>query len=138
MQQLTVHGLPTLVAALTTAGTTTITTTSPLDMTGYEGVVFFVTYGTAAAGNFLKAQQGSVSDGSDAADLEGSKCIPSADAGVACVDVYRPQKRYVRPSCVRGTSTTLGEIWAFRYGKDKMPVSITNITRVASPAEGTA
>lgn len=110
-----------------------------VDMTGYEGVVFFCGIGTANAGNYLSAQQGAASNGSDAVTLLGSKTTVTADNGVAVLDVYRPTDRYVRPQVIRaGANTTVTEIWAIRYGKDKMPASFTNIVRLVTPAEGAA
>lgn len=115
-----------------------------VDMSGYEGVVFFGTIATANAGNFLKAQEGLLSDGSDGADLSGSKVVAVANAQVVWNDVYKPQKRYVRPVIIRaGANTITGDVYALQYGGRLKPE--TNLVLNAligslliSPDEGTA
>lgn len=110
-----------------------------VDMAGYDGVILFCTIATANAGNYLSAQQGAASNGSDAATLLGSKTTVTADGGLAVLDVYKPLERYVRAQVIRaGANTAVGEIFALRYGKDKQPSSFTNVVRLVSPAEGAA
>ncbi|MBO9598638.1 MAG: hypothetical protein J7559_12580 [Cohnella sp.] len=114
----------TKVASASASGTTAINGTA-VDMTGYEGVLFFTTVATANAGNFLKAQIGAASDGSDGADLEGSKVVPAADGNVAWVDVYHadPSQKYIRPVVVRGAATIVGEIYALQYESRKQAIN---------------
>lgn len=128
------------VAAGASAGTSAVTGDT-VDMTGFEGVVFFGAIGTANAGNFAKVQQGAASDLADAADLEGTKVTPGDDADSFMVDVFRPQERYVRCVVTRGASTTSGDVYALLYGARQVPVThgatIDGETHV-SPDEGTA
>jgi hypothetical protein len=128
--------------AAASAGTEVLT--SAIDMEGYEGVLIFVTQATYhATGNYLKAQQCTTSGGGYA-DLAGSKVLATADAEVLCIDIYRPGKRYVKGSVIRGgTNTATGEIYALQYDTRTRPVvndvaSVQSLVRVISPAEGTA
>lgn len=134
----------TKVAAASSAGTSAVES-SAVDMAGFEGVLFFTTIGTSNAGNFLKAQIGEKADGSDAADLEGTKVTAEAGGQVVWVDVYRPDpnQKYVRAHVTRGSSTTVGDIYALQYESRKQVVD-NNIENtiigklVVSPYEGTA
>jgi len=129
--------------ATTAAGTTTINGTT-LDMEGYDGVLFVVQIGTAAADNLLKAQGSSEADGGspDAfSDLVGSSI--GASVPLMVLDVYRPKERYIRAVVTRGTSTTIDCGLAIRYGARKMPcvndvATVIASAALASPAEGTA
>lgn len=134
----------TKVAAASSAGTSTINGTT-VDMTGFEGVLFVTTIGTANAGNILKAQIGEKADGSDAADLEGSAVVAEGSGSVVWLDIYRadPSQKYIRPVVVRGASTTVGEIYAIQYESRKQVVG-NNIENtiigklLVNPYEGTA
>ena len=132
----------TKVADQTANGTSTINS-SVIDMSGYEGVIFFTNILTAASGNILKVQQGQASNLSDAADLASSGQSSGTSDEVVAVDVVKPQERYLRATVVRGTSTILGEIWALQYGCRSRPQSnvlsgTINSKTLVSPAEGTA
>lgn len=134
----------TKVAAASSAGTSTINGTT-VDMTGFEGVLFVTTIGTANAGNIFKAQIGEKADGSDAADLEGSAVVAEGSGSVVWLDIYRadPSQKYIRPVVVRGASTTVGEIYAIQYESRKQVVG-NNIENtiigklLVNPYEGTA
>lgn len=134
----------TKLAAATATGTTAINGTA-LDMTGFEGVLFIAAIATANAGNFLKAQIGAVADGSDAADLAGTKVVATADGQTVWLDVYRadPNQKYIRPVVVRGVTTVVGEIYALQYESRKQ-VQNNNVVGtiigklVVGPYEGTA
>ena len=75
--------------------------------------------------------------------LEGSKVTPSgASDECAWIEIVNPLERYVRAVAKRGTSSVLGEIYAFQYGGPVRPVS--NVTAdemvgelLVSPVEGT-
>jgi hypothetical protein len=118
-------------------------TSEVVDTSGYDGVLFLTSFGTAAANNTLKAQQGAVSAMSDAADLAGSLVASGTSDEDVWIDVYRPRERYVRVVAARGTSSTLESIWAILYRGSLQPVvnvetgTITGKALV-SPAEGTA
>lgn len=131
----------TKVADHTTAGTDAINSTA-VDMSGYEGVLFVTSVGTANAGNYINAKQCDTYDGTYA-DLEGTKVTSGTSDEDLWVDVYRPQERYVKCYVTRGASTTCESIWAIQYGARKAPVDNTTSGTIAgelhaSPAEGTA
>lgn len=129
------------------AGTTDFNGTT-LDMESFEGVLFIAAFGalTATQVTQIKAQQGAQSDMSDAADLAGSLVGPLADADgnkMLALDVYHPQKRYVRCIVDRGTANAVVDgVIAIQYGARKAPTSHDTSVKVAklqvSPAEGTA
>lgn len=132
----------TKVADHTTAGTTDVES-AILDMSGYEGVLFITSYGTAATNNILKAQQDDVNSAGGMADLTGTGVASGSSDEDVWLDVYRPQKRYVRCIAVVDTSSTVESIWALQYGAREMVVDNTTSGTIigeihASPAEGTA
>lgn len=109
-----------LAAAATSAGTDV--TGTGVDMSGYEGVIFFCTITTSNAANFLKAQQ-SDALASGYADLAGTKVVAANDGDIVALEIHKPAKRYVRPVIDRGGANTVtGEIYAIRYGARKLPV----------------
>jgi hypothetical protein len=123
------------------AGTTDVESTG-VDMAGYEGVLFLVSFGTAAANNIANAQQST--DNSTFADLLGTAvALGGASDEDQWIDVYRPLERYVRCHLEIGTSSTVENIWAIQYGARKLPVDNTTTGTIAgeahvSPIEGTA
>lgn len=131
------------------AAGTTAQNGSVIDMQGFDGVVFVAAVGalTATQVTSLKAQDGAVSNLSDASDLAGSLVGPLADADgnkLLVLDVYRPQKRYIRPVLNRATANAVIDgIIAIQYSGDKAP-TINDATTVAatklrvSPINGTA
>lgn len=131
----------TQVVGPTATGTTTIDG-SVVDMQGFEGVLFVGSIVSAAANNGIKAQQGNVSNLSDAADLAGSQVLSDGTAKQFVLDVYKPQERYVRCQVVRGTTTVIDSVWAVQYGAEKLPVVSASASLLeelhVSPAEGTA
>jgi len=130
----------TKVIAAQTAGTATNNGTT-LDMQGFEGVMFVGgAMGTANAGNYFHVESGTDSTPSDAADLEDTKVTPGDDDDAICLDVYRPQERYVRIVAIRGASSTLGDVYAIQYGARDEPVdnaSTIDSEIHVSPDEGT-
>jgi len=129
-------------AAASAAGTSAVNS-DVIDMAGYDGVMFVTAIATANAGNHIKLQQGDEPDLSDAADIEGSKQVATANAQTVWIDLYRPTKRYVRAVATRGVSTALGEVYAFQYEGRIQPAD-NNVTGeiigelLVSPDEGTA
>jgi hypothetical protein len=121
---------------------------SVIDMAGFEGVQFIALFGalTATQVTSLKVQQGDLADGSDMADLEGSLHTALADAdGNNCLvtDVFRPQKRYVRPVVTRGTANAVIDgVVALQYSARTQPVvkdaTVKAIKTIISPEEGVA
>jgi hypothetical protein len=114
-----------------------------VDMQGYEGVMFFTTIATANAGNYMKAQSGTDSTPSDAADLEGTKVVAAANTEVVWLDIYKPQERYDRPVIIRaGANTATGDIYAVQYGgrvglEDNLTTNVIIGELHISPDEGT-
>src|SRR6266545_4233182 len=110
------------VGAATAAGTTTVN--SPIiDMKGFDSVLFIGTFGTPAANNTVKGQQGAVSTMSDAADLAGTSVAVAASDETVWLELVKPIERYVRAAFLRGTSTTLGEIYCVQFNAAAEPVS---------------
>lgn len=128
------------------AGTTAVNGTA-VDMTGYEGVIFLVHLGAIVSGaaTSLKAQQGAVSDGSDAADLAGTNITiaDTDDNKIVALELYRPTGQYVRPVVSRATqNATVDSITAILYNGRVKPAVIdatllATSKSVASPALGT-
>lgn len=135
------HKMSLAAAAAGSAGTAVNGAT--IDMAGFDGVLIFGTITTANAGNFLKAQQGTLSDGSDMADLAGTKVVAAANASIVCLDLKAPREQYVRGVYVRaGTNTAVETMYYIRYNAHNKPTSsdVTNVlasVKVQSPAEGT-
>lgn len=124
-----------------TAAGTTDAASGVVDMAGFDGVMLFTSIQTPAANNYLTAQSGAQSNGSDAADLAGTK-VGNASTKAVAIDIYRPADRYVRLNTKRGTSTAVGEVWALKYnGRVSPPDNNTSGTILsailASPAKGT-
>jgi hypothetical protein len=117
-----------------------------VDMTGYDGVFFLTSFGTAAAGNTANLAVSATSGGSYD-DLLGT----SVSSGTSDEDVWLDMiggvadstKPWVRLEVVRGTSSTLESIWAIQYNARALPVSnVTSGTIVGEqhnrPIAGTA
>lgn len=118
-------------------------TGATLDMQGYEGVAFVAVALKGEALAFsVKAQQGQAADMSDAADLAGTAtAFPTtvgAD-GLAVLEIYRPQERYVRPvvTVPNAAAATPTAVIAIRYAARVEPQSNAGELHV-SPAEGNA
>jgi hypothetical protein len=125
-----------------TAGTSASNGTI-IDTANAEGVIFINVFGTSAADNGVKAQQGAASNMSDAADLVGTQTLLDGTETVGVVQIHKPRERYVRSVAVRGTSTTVPAGIAILYGLRSEAFDNDSQTDVAaeshvSPAEGTA
>lgn len=131
------------------AAGTTSQTGSTIDMEGYDGVLLIALIGTLTAGQVtsLKAQQSSDDGAADTyADLAGSNTGPMADGDsnkLLCLDIFRPQERYIKGVIVRGTqNAVIDGLLAIRYQASKRPTVLgTTVSAskvVVSPAEGTA
>lgn len=113
------------------------------DLTGFDGAAFFCTIATANAGNFLKLQAGDAADGSDMADVAGSKVIAASNGQVVGIEVNRIAYKFVRPVVIRaGANTATGDMYAVRFNAAVQPttrqVASTLITSILqSPALGT-
>lgn len=106
-----------------------------VDLSGYEGVMFFGTIATANAGNFLQVEQSTAENFATKSTLEGAKMAVAENGDVAFVDVYRPQEKlgkYLRASIVRGASTATGCIYAILYNGRVKPEDYAELA--VSPA----
>lgn len=125
------------------AAATTEIQSDIVDTAGYQGVVFFTSFGTANATNTMKVQQSATNATNDMTDLAGTSVTSGTSDEDVIAEVYRPTKRYVRAVITRGASTTCESIWAALYGKGGVQsdnsVSGTQVAEITpSPAEGTA
>lgn len=129
------------------AGTSEQTTTA-VDMTGFDSVVWVASFGTLTASQvtYIKAQGGQASDGSDAVDLAGTKVGPLADGDsnkLLVLEVNRvPLYRYLRLVIERGTANAVIDgVVATLSNTRKMPTvedaSVSARKTVVSPAAGT-
>lgn len=137
----------TRVAPATAAGVTTIDS-APVDMAGFDGVVFLTTVGAIVAGGVqsMKAQQDVAVGMGAAADLAGTGItVGDADDGESFfLDIKRPRERFVRCRILRATQNSAwGEIYALQYRARNRP-QLNNVTDVMTgekheaPAEGAA
>lgn len=125
------------------AAATSDVTTSIVDTAGFEGVVFFSSFGTANATNVVKVQQNTSNQTTGMADLAGTEVSSGTTDEDVIVEIRQPQERYVQAVFERGASSTLESVWACLYGGDDglaaNSVAGTQIAELhASPAEGTA
>ena len=137
----------TRVAPATVAGVTTIDS-APVDMSGYDGVLFIVSAGAITAGGVqsLKAQQDVVVGMGAAADLAGSGITVADDDDnqTFWLDIKRPRERFVRCRILRATQNSVwGEVYALQYRARNRP-QVNNIVDLITgekweaPAEGAA
>lgn len=104
----------TKVLALSASAGTALDTAS-VDMSGFEGAMFFGRVATNNASNFAYLAQSS--DDSTFVDLAGTRVVPGDDADSFLIDIYRPTERYVRCELIRsGANTIIGDIYCFQYG----------------------
>lgn len=125
------------------ADTSTVAS-SAIDTQGYGGVLIRSSFGTAAAGNLVKAQYSDDDGSTDAySDIVGSSVSSNTSDEDVFLEIKRPAKRYVKAIFTRGTSSTLESIWADLYDADSLPVDNTTSGTITGeahvqPAEGTA
>lgn len=112
------------------AAGTSVQNGTGVDMTDFEGVLFIFAMGalTATQVTSLKAQQSADDGGADPyADITGAVTANAADADsnkLLLLDVYRPQKKFVRPVATRGTANAVIDgVVAVLYGPKKAPTS---------------
>ena len=112
--------------AYTAAGTSTITS-SAIDMQGYEHLMVIALIGTAAANNIVTVQTGDTT--TTAATTATSA---SASVSLQVIDVQNVNKRYVKISVARGTSSTIEQVSVIRYGARSAAVTQAATTAVAT------
>jgi len=131
------------------AAATDLTPTYDVDMQGFEGCLFMVSFGTITSGaaTSIKIQQSSDDGSSDAySDLEGTSVTVADDDDntMFYIDVYKPRKRYLRLLVLRATQNSVVNcIIAQQYGPRVQPTTHDSTTvqggeTHSSPAEGTA
>jgi len=130
------------IAGAVSAGT--VINGAVVDLVGIDGAAFFTRIATANVGNFLKLQAGALADGSDMADVAGSRVVADANGSVVGLEVTKLAFRFCRPVIVRaGADTVTGDIYAIRVNSFIQP-TIANITNthktivLQAPALGTA
>jgi hypothetical protein len=131
------------IADHSTAATDAVTSAA-VDMAGFDGALFFTSFGTAAANNSIKLQQSDddgVSDGYS--DIAGSSVASGTSDEDVWIDIQKPTKRYLKLVATRGTSSTLESIYVQKY--DARSEATSNVLsgtitgkRLVAPAEGTA
>lgn len=128
------------------AGTTDVES-EVVDTLGFQGVRFMAGFGaiTSGAVTKIKVQQGTATNLSDAADLEGSgvTVADTDDNKVAIVEVNRPTERYVRCAFDRGTQNAIVDfLVAELFNPRNLPITDDGTTVGNEvhdgPAEGTA
>lgn len=125
------------------AAATTDVTSSIVDTAGYQGVVFFTSFGTANATNTIKVQQNTANQTTGMSDLEGTSVTSGSSDEDVIVEVHKPVERYLQVVAARGSSSTLESVWACLYNGDaSVATNTVSGTQKAelhvSPAEGTA
>lgn len=128
----------------------TASNSSSVDMLGWDGVFFIAAAGaiTATAVSSVKAQQssdnGSADDFTDIAGSSSPALTPATDDNkILLIDIYRPQKRYLRLSWVRSTANTVIDgVFAIRYHGVVTPAAldatVKSLELFSNPPEGTA
>ncbi len=128
------------------SGTTTITS-SAVDTMGFANCTFLVPLGpiVGTAVTSIKVQQSSDDAATDTYDdLTGSgqTIADTDDDGLKYVDIYRPQKRYLKLVVTRGTANaTIGGVIAILSNPRKHPVTHGALVvgeQWLGPAEGAA
>lgn len=129
------------------AAATTTRNSAILDMSGYDGVLFLALFDTLIAAGTLKlsCDQDGANAAGGMAELAGSTThtITTAEAAATgatglALDVYRPQKRYVRASIdIASQNAVIGGIIAIQYCGKKAPAThgVMNADTLISPDE---
>lgn len=131
------------------AGTGDTQDSTVIDTLGYESIVFMVHFGAIVTGaaTDVRLQHGDASDGSDAADVAGSKVTVADDQDnliVLSCEVHRPVKRYIRARVTRAAqnSTINGGYVLLARGEVRPPAKHSTVSNTAtvlvSPVAGTA
>lgn len=125
----------TVVSTGAAAGETTVTS-APVDMAGFDSVMFIVSLGTQVAGAVITAtaEQSTTSGGSyspivDAiSGANASETVTdvggNSDNGVIVIDVFRPSAEFVECVVTRGiANSVINNILAVQYNAKKKPVT---------------
>lgn len=98
------------------AASTAAVTSDIIDMSGYQGAVFFTSFGTANATNTIKIQGNTANQTTGMADLENTSVASGTSDEDVIVELHKPQFRYLQVVAARGASSTLESVWAYLYG----------------------
>jgi len=98
------------------AASTADVTSDIIDLAGYQGAVFFTSFGTANATNTIKVQGNTANQTTGMADLEGTSVTSGSSDEDVIVELHKPQFRYLQVVASRGASSTLESVWAYLYG----------------------
>lgn len=110
------------------AGTSDISNGTVIDMLGFDGALFMVSFGaiTSGAVTSVKIQGSANSDGSSASDITGASVTvaDTDDNKIASIDVVRPQYRYLVLYVDRGTqNAVIDSATCIQYDTRKKPVT---------------
>ena len=130
------------------AGTSAITPSAGIDMTGYEGALFLFEFGAIVSGAATSIKVAASDDDGSAdaySDLVGTAqtVADDTDNKVFLVDVKLPQKKWLKGLVLRATqNATLEGITVLLYGSRVKPVTqgatVGGSESFTSPEEGTA
>ena len=98
------------------AASTADVTSDIVDMAGYQGVVFFTSFGTANATNSIKVQGNTANQTTGMADLSGTSLASGSSDEDVIAELHKPTFRYLQVVASRGASSTLESVWAYLYG----------------------
>ncbi len=113
------------------AATSTITS-SAIDMLGYKHLKVIAFIGTAAANNIVTVQTGDTSSTTATTATSGSSSV-----SLQVIDIQNVNKRYVKVSVARGTSSTIEQVIVIRYGaraKAVTQAATTVVTQYNTPS----
>ena len=120
------------------AAGTTNQTSSAVDTLGAAAVRFIADIGTLTSSQVtkLKVQESSDDGATDAyADVTGSETAAMADADsnkLLIVDIYKPQKRWIRPVVNRATANAvITAAWVELYLPDFQPVATVDSVNIS-------
>jgi len=119
---------------------------TPLDMEGFEGVLFLVlitaslntgTFTLQANGNTISSTSGMTlfNEGTSAATAGSDGAL---NDNVLALDIYKPLERYIIPQVVTAVANgAIGEIIAIQYGPRTkptvQPAAVQDLTQLISP-----
>lgn len=106
----------------TAAGTSPLTS-SEVDGRGYCGAMFFTSFGTANAGNFITVRQGATT-GTQAASVAHIESGTSDEDVVVDITI-NPAYPFLDLYATVGSSSTVESMWCLLYGARNKPLTST-------------
>lgn len=148
------HTTPWVLSSGVSAGNGDTQSTTPIDLANSNGVLFFITLGVVSSGGSgtIKVQMSTDFNVTDPwSDVQSTGfAYAVANSTQGCViDLYRPQKRYLRIQTIRGGSgnTVIASVTALSYHDNIAPNTpgtttttgnIMNVTWLSNSANGAA